>query len=147
MTIRKAVIDDIAVLASMFDKYRMFYGKTSEIKAAKTFLSERIMNNDSEIFISVDENGKYAGFVQLYPLFSSTRLKRLWLLNDLFVEPDFRGKGISKALIEESKKLCLSTGACSLTLETQKTNGIGNSLYLKMGFVLDVENNFYAWNC
>ena len=146
MSIRKATINDLDMLANMFDKYRIFYRKPSDVNAAKTFLSERIERNESEIFVSIEEDGKYSGFVQLYPLFSSTRMKRLWLLNDLFVEKEYRGRGISKALIDRSKQLCKETNACSLTLETQKSNVIGNNLYPRMGFVLE-EENFYAWNC
>ena len=67
------------------------------------------------------------GFTQLYPLFSSTRMKRYWLLNDLFVNENHRGKGHSKALIESAKELCRETKACGILLETDKTNEIGNN--------------------
>jgi GNAT superfamily N-acetyltransferase len=90
--------------------------------------------------------GDLAGFVQLYPLFSSTRMKKLWLLNDLFVQEEYRGKGYSLALIEKSKKLCEETGACGLMLETHKENIIGNKLYERTGFSLDAEHNYYSWN-
>ena len=73
-------------------------------------------------------------------------MKRLWLLNDLFVHRDFRGKGLSKKLIDQAKKLCIETDACELMLETQKANQIGNLLYSKTDFVLDVEHNFYTWS-
>ena len=72
-------------------------------------------------------------------------MKKMWLLNDLFVHSEFRGKGISKELIEVSKKLCIETKACAVNLETSKMNDIGNSLYPSTGFVLDLENNYYSW--
>ena len=86
------------------------------------------------------------GFVQLYPIFSSTRMQRLWLLNDLYVEKIYKGKGISKQLIEISKSLCKQTNACGLILETAKTNIVGNELYPKVGFSLDKEHNYYFWD-
>ena len=92
------------------------------------------------------EEGDLVGFVQLYPLFSSTRMKKLWLLNDLFVVENFRGKGISKQLIEKCKDVCDDTGACGLMLETAKTNKTGNSLYVKTGFILDADHNYYSWD-
>lgn len=73
-------------------------------------------------------------------------MKKLWLLNDLFVNPEFRGLGISVALIDEAKALCRRTNACGLSLETAKTNHIGNPLYLKTGFVLNDAHNFYDWS-
>ena len=143
-TIRKATLSDLAPLSQLFDLYRQFYGKTSDIESGKTFLKERFENIESEIFISLI-NSKIVGFVQLYPLFSSTRMKRLWLLNDLFVHPDYRGQGFSIQLIEAAKQLCIDTNACQLTLETSKLNTIGNNLYPKAGFEIDLDNNYYAW--
>jgi len=85
------------------------------------------------------------GFTQLYPLFSSTRMKRYWLLNDLFVNENHRGKGHSKALIEKAKELCIATNACGILLETDKTNEIGNQLYPNCGFEQYTHANFYEW--
>jgi len=141
---RKATIDDLSQLAQLFDEYRMFYHKTSDISGAEQFISERLESKDSEIFV-VDEEGKLGGFVQLYPLFSSTRMKRYWLLNDLYVNPEFRGKAYSKALIEEAKELCRTSNSCGMYLETGKENMIGNQLYPSAGFKKYDEVNFYEW--
>ncbi len=141
---RKVEIKDIDQLAELFDQYRIFYHKDSDISAAKKFLTERIENKDSEIFVAENE-GKLVGFVQLYPLFSSTRMKRYWLLNDLYVNENHRGKGFSKELIEESKDLAKSTDAAGILLETGKSNDIGNQLYPSCGFEIYDEVNFYEW--
>jgi GNAT superfamily N-acetyltransferase len=143
--IRKATINDLKFIIELFDKYRVFYEKESDKEKAKDFLSNRLKHNDSEIFVA-ETNNNLVGFVQLYPLFSSTRMQRLWLLNDLFVEKDHRGRGISKQLIEASKNLCKQTNACGLMLETAKSNIVGNQLYPKVGFSLDSEHNYYSWD-
>ena len=144
MGILKATIADLDSLAEMFDLYRQFYKQSSDLGGAKSFLLERINGNESIIFIS-KEKENYTGFVQCYPIFSSVSMKRLWLLNDLFVRQEFRGKGISKQLIDRCKRLAKETGAKGLMLETDKTNHIGNSLYPKEGFVLNTSSNFYLW--
>ncbi|MCD0457023.1 GNAT family N-acetyltransferase [Chryseobacterium sp. LC2016-27] len=141
---RKATIQDLLQLAELFDQYRVFYHKGSDIPAAEKFLKERIENKDSEIFVAENE-GKLVGFVQLYPLFSSTRMKRYWLLNDLFVNENYRGKGFSKELIEEAKQLAKFTNASGILLETGKSNDIGNQLYPSCGFEIYDEVNFYEW--
>jgi len=146
MEIRKAGPTDLDQLAELFNQYRIFYKKESDVKAGKQFLSDRMKNNESEIFIAIDEEKKLTGFVQLYPIFSSTRMKRLWLLNDLFVMPASRGQGVSIALIERAKELCRATNSCGLLLETSKTNTVGNQLYPRTDFVLESESNFYVWN-
>lgn len=141
---RKATIQDLSQLAELFDQYRIFYHKESDIPAAENFLKERIEKKDSEIFVAENED-KLVGFVQLYPLFSSTRMKRYWLLNDLYVNENYRGKDFSKELIEEAKELCRSTNACGVLLETGKSNDIGNQLYPSCGFELYDSVNFYEW--
>lgn len=141
---RKATIQDLPQLAGLFDQYRIFYHKESDIPAAENFLKQRIENKDSEIFVAESE-GKLTGFVQLYPLFSSTRMKRYWLLNDLYVNENYRGKGFSKKLIEEAKQLAISTDASGILLETGKSNDIGNQLYPSCGFEIYDEVNFYEW--
>lgn len=141
---RKATLQDIGHLSELFDQYRIFYHKDSDIPNAEKFLTERIENRDSEIFVA-EHVGKLVGFVQLYPLFSSTRMKRYWLLNDLFVNESYRGKGFSKALIEKAKQMAISTDACGILLETGKSNDIGNKLYPSCGFELYDEVNFYEW--
>lgn len=141
---RKATVQDLPQLAELFDQYRVFYHKESDISAAEKFLKERIENKDSEIFVAESE-GKLVGFIQLYPLFSSTRMKRYWLLNDLYVNENYRGKGFSKELIEEAKQLAIFTDASGVLLETGKSNDIGNQLYPSCGFEIYDEVNFYEW--
>ncbi len=142
--IRLATLHDLESLTLIFEKYRDFYKKQGDYEGAKSFLKERISNNESVIYIA-EADGKTIGFTQLYPLFSSTRMKKLWLLNDLYVEEEYRQKGISIALIDKAKELCRETGACHLSLETSKTNMVGNNLYPKTDFQLDTESNFYYW--
>ena len=141
---RKATIEDLEQLSELLDQYRVWYHKESDLEGAKQFLSERFQKNQSEIFTAESE-GRLVGFTQLYPLFSSTRMKNYWLLNDLYVNENYRGKGFSKALIEEAKQLCRSNKACGVLLETDKTNDIGNQLYPRSDFELNTHSNFYEW--
>ncbi|MBK8053612.1 MAG: GNAT family N-acetyltransferase [Saprospiraceae bacterium] len=140
--IKKAKINDVPGLAILFDQYRVFYRKESDVASAVSFLTDRLSRDESVIFLC-EREGKLAGFVQLYPLFSSTRMQRLWLLNDLFVAEEFRGQGVSKALIEASRVFGIETGACGLSLETEKTNLIANQLYKATDWELDEEHNYY----
>lgn len=146
MNYRKADISDLVQLSSLFDEYRVFYRKSSDIEKANHFLEERITNKDSEIFIAENDGGSLIGFVQLYPLFSSTRMAKLWLLNDLFVTPTFRKKGVSIKLINKAKELVRNSNACGMFLETEKSNDVGNNLYPKTGFKLNKGSNYYEWD-
>ncbi len=145
-SVKKAGIHDLDELVKLFDGYRVFYEKKSDPGGARAFLTDRIKNDESVIFISRNKDGIATGFTQLYPLFSSTRMARFWLLNDLFVAPEYRGKGYSKALIEKAKELCRSTNAVGMMLETASDNYIGNQLYPNTGFELDKDHCYYIWN-
>ncbi len=146
MKIIQASMEHIEGLALLFDAYRVWYRKDSNIPSAKEFLKARLQNSESIVYLAIDEkNGGMVGFTQLYPLFSSTRMKPLWLLNDLFVQPDYRGQGISKLLIDRCKELARTTEAAGLMLETEKSNTIGNQLYAATDFELESDVNFYFW--
>lgn len=144
--IKKASIEELDSLVKLFDKYRIFYKNPSDIENAGKFISARITHNDSEIFICFNDENMAVGFVQLYPLFSSTRMQKLWLLNDLYIDENYRGNGYSIQLIDKAKELCKLTNACGLILETSKENTAGNNLYPKTGFKLDNEHNYYSWD-
>jgi GNAT superfamily N-acetyltransferase len=144
LTIRPAAERDIEELLHLFERYRNFYKQSADHPGARAFLLERMRKKESVIHIAILEN-QIIGFTQLYPLFSSLHMKRTWLLNDLYVLAEHRGKGISKRLLETAKQLARQTSAAGIILETQKTNIIGNSLYPSCGFVLYGSNNFYWW--
>ena len=134
-------LDDLAVL---FDAYRVFYKKETDLDAAKKFLRERLANDQSVIFM-VYNDSRAVGFTQLYPVFSSVNMSAVWLLNDLFVDPVCRGKKIGKQLLEAAQNHCTASGAKGVSLETEQTNVVGNKLYPIMGFEKDTEHNFYFW--
>lgn len=142
--VRQAIVNDLPQLSILFNEYRVFYRKPPDKEGAYEFLRDRIEKKESILFVE-DNAGTLTGFVQMYPLFSSTRMRRTWLLNDLYVLPAYRGTGISKKLIEAAKQLARETGAAGILLETEKANTIGNRLYPSAGFVLYDETNFYWW--
>ena len=93
MEIRLAHMDDLDEVTRLFDRYRIFYGQVSDLDAAREFIKMRFQQGDSTIFIALDQL-RGVGFTQLYPSFSSALMKRLWILNDLFVEETARRQGV-----------------------------------------------------
>ncbi|MEN7546639.1 GNAT family N-acetyltransferase [Rapidithrix thailandica] len=149
MKIIRATTDDLDHLTRLFDNYRQFYRQVSDLDGAKVFLKERITQLQSEIFIAYDisENGyqEGMGFIQLYPVFSSVSMKKLWLLNDLYVKTEYREQGVGVALLGAAKELARETGAKGLMLETECTNENAQRLYEKQGFKRN-ENFFYNFD-
>ena len=131
-------------LAALFDGYRQFYGQRSDLAAAQAFLRERIERDESVIYIAYLDGEEAAGFTQLYPSFSSVSMKRLWILNDLFVHSDARRGGVARALLERARQHALETGAKGLILNTAVTNRPAQTLYESCGWTR--EDEFLQYN-
>lgn len=138
MQVRQATSADLDQVAPLFDAYRQFYHLPANLPLARSFIAERLRLGDSTIFLA-DENGAGLGFVQLYPLFSSTAAVpgRLWLLNDLYVIPAARGRQVGLALMKRARELGLATGARGLFLQTARDNSTAQRLYESLGYRRD----------
>lgn len=144
MEIRKAKLNDLQQLVPLFDSYRQFYGQPSDPAGAGHFLEERLLNAESVVFIALVE-GVGAGFTQLYPLFTSVGMRRVWLLNDLFVDNKFRRMGIGEGLLKAAQAFAVDTHAKGLQLETQEGNRQAQRLYDATGFVKEEGFFHYFW--
>jgi GNAT superfamily N-acetyltransferase len=146
-TIRRATLDDAAALAVLFDAYRQFYEQETDHLRAEQFLSDRILNDESVIFVAEDRGGELLGFTQLYPLFSSVGMSRLWLLNDLFVAESARCLGVAAALLNRAQDFGRQDAASGLLLETHATNSAARALYEKQGWTLNETTVYYTFAC
>lgn len=134
-TITQADVSHLDGLVPLFDAYRVFYGQPSEPGRCRSFLAERLAKRESVVYLAVDaETHEPLGFVQLYPLFSSVSVQRLWIVNDLFVQPGARKRGVAAGLLERCRTLARETGAKGLQLETGTDNHAARRLYERTGF-------------
>jgi len=144
----RATIDDLEQLVPLFDGYRQFYKQALDLEGARNFLRAHFEENTSVIFLAfrTDEQGQRqaCGFTQLYPSFSSTSMKRIWILNDLFVTPSARRTGTGTALLERARQFAIETSAKRLTLNTNVDNYTAQSVYEAHGWKRDQE--FYTYH-
>ncbi|WP_142687766.1 GNAT family N-acetyltransferase [Chitinophaga polysaccharea] len=129
-------------VAVLFDAYRSYYDQAPDFKGALEFISERIAQKDSVIFV-VLLDAEIIGFTQLYPIFTSLGMKRGWLLNDLYVLEEHRGRGAGKALLDKATAYGKSTNAAWLMLQTYIANTGAQKLYEKEGFKKDTNSYYY----
>ena len=144
MKVIHATVEHVEVVAPLFDLYRQFYKYAPDLEGARRFIAERLKNEESVIFLALDESGEALGFTQLYPSFSSTTMQPLWILNDLYVRSDCRKSGVASALMERARKFGIETGAVELMLETAVDNSTAQRLYEKLGWHRDKE--FYTYH-
>lgn len=143
VAVERVGADRAGILAPLFDAYRQFYREAADLAGAESFLKDRLARNESVVFLArIGERA--VGFTQLYPLFSSTAMSRLWLLNDLFVVPDVRRSGVATALLERAKAWAAETGATGVLLETAVDNP-AQRLYEARGWERDREFLHYEW--
>lgn len=152
MHIRLATIQDLEQLVPLFDGYRVFYRKASDHEGARSFLKERLKNKDSIVYIAfakpvlseveVADSTIAVGFTQLYPIFSSVSMEPMYLLNDLFIDPDYRGQGVGQSLITTIKEVCRKERQKGIVIQTETTNP-AQHLYERLGFKKDLDLHYF----
>ena len=146
LTLFRASVDDVFLLAPLFDAYRVFYGRPSDLKLAEKFLFDRLYANESVIFFCRQlSSSSPAGFTQLYPSFSSASAGRIWILNDLFVSPEARRLSVARVLIQAAHTHARETGAVEVILSTAHTNQTAQALYESIGYLQDAEFRTYSF--
>lgn len=136
ITVRQATLSDLEALVPLFDRYRQFYGRTSDIYAAREFLLARFNHSESVLFIAFEDNAPI-GFAQLYPSFSSVSLARTFILNDLFVDEQVRRKSVASKLMSAVVAFASTLGAVRVSLSTATTNETAQGLYQSSGWKRD----------
>jgi ribosomal protein S18 acetylase RimI-like enzyme len=136
VTTIRAGLEHLDVLTGLFDAYRRFYGQDSDLAAARRFLQARLSGEESVVLLAVQDVAPRTGvgFVQLYPSFSSVSMKPIWILNDLYVAPEARRKGVGRSLLTAALAMARSTGAARIRLSTAKDNEAAKALYVASGY-------------
>jgi len=138
-SLREVRVDDVDALMPCFDRYRAFYGQDPAPDAARAYLTERLKAGDCRCVAAFDkaegqETGTVVGFTLAYPTFSSVRMRRQWVLNDLYVNEDRRGTGLAEAVVETLFALARAEGIEQVDLMTQADNTPARRFYGRTGW-------------
>jgi ribosomal protein S18 acetylase RimI-like enzyme len=146
MRIIKATLEHLDLLTPLFVKYREFYGELPYPDSSKSFLKKRLERGESVIYLAMplDDDSKLLGFCQLYPSFSSLSLKRVWILNDIYVAEDSRRMLVADHLMREAKKMARESNAVRMRVSTSSNNEVARKTYESMGFRKDTEFENYV---
>ena len=134
----------IEQVGELFDLYRQFYKYESNLIESTNYIKDRIKNNESIIFIAINDANKAIGFVQLYETFGSLDLGKIIILYDLYVKEDHRKNNIGRQLMIKSHEYAKKIKAKRIQLSTAIDNFIGQSLYESLGYVKDID--FYTYD-
>jgi len=142
ISVRQAVLSDLEELSGLFDEYRQFQKQPSDRDAARAFLKARFDHGESVLFIAHDA-GAPVGFAQLYPSFSSVSLARVFVLNDLFVNPAGRRRGVAAGLLAAVEAHAWALGAARVTLNVARDNEVAQQLYEACGWKRDEQFDMF----
>ena len=135
MRIVQATLEHLDLLTPMFIKYREFYGELALPDSSRKFLENRLKRKESVIYMALaDDEDRLLGYYQLYPSFSSLSLKRVWILNDIYVAEDARRQLVADRLLQTAKKMAKETNAIRLRVATSQNNLAAQKTYESIGF-------------
>jgi GNAT superfamily N-acetyltransferase len=139
-TIRPCCPDDVGTLLVLvrglaeFERLEAFVRATEDDFRAHLFGPRPIA---SAILAEVEDVA--AGFAIYYPTFSSFRGRPAIWLEDLFVRPEYRGRGIGKALIATVARIAVERGGGRLEWTVLDWNEPAIGFYRSLGATLHPE--------
>lgn len=89
--------------------------------------------SDATVILAFDGD-KPAGLINCIEGFSTFKCKPLMNIHDVYVDTDYRGKGLAKQLLQAAEDLAIERGCCKVTLEVLEGNEPAKVAYLKFGF-------------
>ena len=144
ITVRPVERGDYKQWRLLWDGYNSFYGREGD-----TALEENITHSTWERFFDLGEpvhcfvaetNAQLVGLTHFIFHRSTTRLKDICYLQDLFTLPKLRGQGIGRQLIIAVYEAAKVAGCSRVYWQTQVTNAPGRALYDKVaqhgGFIV-----------
>jgi GNAT superfamily N-acetyltransferase len=132
MTIRALTPADEPRWRELFDAYNRFYEREPS-EAITRYTYQRAMDPVSSVhaIVAVNMAGHVIGMANYLIHENTTQLTPVCYLQDLFVDPEHRGGGVGKQLIDWLIAEMKSHGWSRLYWNTKETNYRGRSLYDK----------------
>jgi GNAT superfamily N-acetyltransferase len=131
--IRLARTDEIEEMLPLIRAYCEFYETEPNDDGLRSMFETLITDpTQGVVFIARDE-GTAVGFATLDWKWSSLKAARIGYLEDLFVDPDARGRGIADALIEICAERCRELGMPAMAWQTAPDNHRAQQVYNRTG--------------
>lgn len=109
-------------------------------------LVKGMRNHPTSITLFLFADNQPVGLVNAFMNFSTFRLKPFINIHDVFVMPDYRGRGLSRRMIAKIKEIAQDNDCCKVSLEVRHDNPVAQACYRSEGFHDDVPPMYY-WEC
>lgn len=135
LMIRQAERKDCAVILSFIKALAEYEHMADEVVADEALLEEWIFDKQKAEVIFAVEDGKEVGFALFFHNFSTFLGRAGIYLEDLFVLPEYRGKGYGKALLKKLAEITVERGCGRLEWSCLDWNQPSIDFYLSLGAV------------
>lgn len=133
VTFRYAEKQDAGLILDFIKSLAEYEKMSNEVIATEDLLTEWIFDKNKAEVIFICENGIEAGFALFFHNFSTFLGRAGLYLEDLFVKPEFRGKGYGKALLKQLAKIAVERGCGRLEWWCLDWNKPSIDFYKSMG--------------
>ena len=111
MKIRPARQEEVGIVLQLIHDLAVYEKAPNEVEATEKELLETIFSSDPKVFCDlVEVDGEIAGMAIWFLNYSTWQGKHGIYLEDLFIKPEFRGRGYGKALLKHLAKICDEKG-------------------------------------
>jgi len=111
MQIRPARRDEVGIVLQLIHDLAVYEKAPNEVEATEKELLETIFSSDPKVFCDlVEVDGEIAGMAIWFLNYSTWQGKHGIYLEDLFIKPEYRGRGYGKALLKHLAKICDDKG-------------------------------------
>ena len=134
ITIRKATEADAALILAFVRKLAAFEELEHHLIATSRQIREALSEPDPRLHALIASmEGVAIGFATYYPLYSTFAGKTKYYMEDLYVEPDFRGRGIARKLVAALAEEAQKSGCAGLEWKVLDWNEEAISFYRGIG--------------
>lgn len=134
-TIRKAIREDVAMILEFIKGIARYEKMEDEVEATTELLEQQLFDQKRAEVIFAVEDGKEVGFALFFHNFSTFVGKCGLYLEDLYVYPEYRGRGYGKALFLELVKIAKERGCGRMEWVCLNWNQPSIDFYRSMGAV------------
>jgi GNAT superfamily N-acetyltransferase len=134
VAMRQANADDLADLLELMQEFYAEAGYAlNPDRARAAFLPLLAPGHLGQVWLS-ELDGQVAGHVVLTFCYSMEYGGRSAFVDDLFVRPALRNRGVGRALVEQARAICEELGVRAMHLEVARANGPAQAVYRAVGF-------------
>ena len=137
LSIRRARPDQAGLVLGFVRELAEYEKLSHEVEATEAMIADALFGDDPRLFCAIAEwNGEPVGFAVWFLNFSTFSGRHGIYLEDLFVRPSHRGKGIGKALLVHLAKECVTNGWSRLQWSVLDWNTPSIEFYKSLGAVM-----------